>query len=162
MTENDADKLLQNLGCYADKSLSCRVAGRIRDIPIYDGQWFPCTKDTWNVNMKEFEKLIPYETRSVIRNPFITAEIHRLPNGTWKGQHRGWKVLNCIGNELYEQIENTNKKIDISWGFSHEKDSTGKRSKICYKDGILGVFIAYRTGTKKLNSLQAYKSMYKT
>jgi hypothetical protein len=146
LIEAEADRLLQELGCYADISLSARVAGSDRLVNTYDSLWKAATKDTWEQVWNDFRNS-PENNSSILpaRNPFITAESHRLPDGTWQGYHRGWKVLeydrDVVGDE--------------GWGATK-----GRRIKVCYRDGELGVAIAYCTGTQQVNTLKAYNSMY--
>ena len=152
LTEVAADRLLQRLGCYADISLSQRVAGRVRPIRTYAASWIPATKETWDTAWAA----VPAEgARDATRNPFLAAEEHRLADGTWQGQHRGWKVLDFVGGELYERVAGAApKKLDLG-------STGGNRVKVCYNNGVLGVFIARCTGTRMLNTLYAYNSMYK-
>jgi len=161
LTETAADRLLQRLGCYADISLSQRVAGRVRDVRTYAASWIAATKETWDTAWPRFRDdpangIVPAEgTRDRTHNPFDAAESHRLPDGTWQGQHRGWKVLEFLGGELYERVQGAApKKLDLG-------STGGNRVKVCYKDGVLGVFIARCTGTRQDNTLRAYNSMYK-
>jgi hypothetical protein len=147
MKEEDADRLLQELGCYADISLSARIAGSDREVRTYTGKWVAVTREGWDT-FRESEN-------SRTRNPFEAAEEKRLPDGTWMGQHRGWKVLECIENDLYQRLDGGLKKLDLG-------STGGNRIKICYKGGQLGVFIAYCTGTKRINTLRAFNSMYCT
>jgi hypothetical protein len=91
--------------------------------------------------------LVPAEgTRDGTRNPFVAAEPYRLPDGTWQGYHRGWRLLDferdIVGDE--------------GWGATD-----GRRIKVCYKGGLLGVSIARCTGVRRENTLRAYQSMYK-
>jgi hypothetical protein len=156
LPEITADRILQELGCYADKSLSARVAGSIREVPTYAGVWQEVTKDTWPTFWPAYSNSMPpAESTRAVRNPFIVAEKHRLPDGTWQGQHRGWKVLDCVNNELFQRIDGEiSKKLDLG-------STGGDRIKVCYKDGTLGVFIVRYTGTISMETLCAYNSMYK-
>jgi hypothetical protein len=162
LQEIEADRLLQRLGCFADISLSARVAGRVRDVRTYMGAWFAATKDTWATAWPRFRDdpangLVPAEgTRDGTRNPFEAAAPHLLADGTWQGQHRGWKVLDFIHGELYQRMEAgaPPKKLDLG-------STGGNRVKVCYKDGVLGVFVARCTGMRQENTLRAYNSMYK-
>lgn len=150
LTEAAADYLLQRLGCYADISLSQRVAGRVRPVGIYAGSWIAATKETWDTAWSQFRDdpangVMPAEgTRDATRNPFMKAEAHRLPDGTWQGYHRGWKVLNVADMDG-----------DMGWGVTD-----GHRAKVCYNHGVLGVFIARRVGTRQEITLHAKNSMY--
>jgi hypothetical protein len=152
MKEADADRLLQELGCYADISLSARIAGSDREIRTYTGTWVAVTREGWDTFRENCEDIL-----ARTRNPFdgATAQEKRLPDGRWMGQHRGWKLLECIGNDLYQRVDGELKKLDLG-------STGGNRIKICYKDGELGVFIASCTGTKRINTLRAFNSMYCT
>ena len=165
MAEAAADRLLQELGCYADISVSARVAGGVKQVRNYIGSWYRCSKDTWDQVLERYindnsNSATPSEgTREAMRNPFIAAESHRLPDGTWQGQHRGWKVLDYDGIDLWQRATPTSgltaaKKIDLG-------STGGDRRTVCYKDGILGVFFAKCTGTRTVNTLETFKSMYK-
>ena len=148
MKEADVDHLLQELGCYADISLSARIAGSVRQVRTYTGTWAAVTKETWDTFRVDQEELV---TRA--RNPFDAAERRRLPDGTWMGQHRGWKLLECVENDLYHRVDGELKKLDLG-------STGGNRIKICYKGGELGVFIARCTGTRTMDTLRAFNSMY--
>jgi len=153
LAEVDADRLLQTLGCYADISLSARIAGSIRQVRTYVGKWEAVTKDTWDAFWATY-RTANRMTDDTSRNPFLAAELHRLEDGTWQGQHRGWKVLESTGTDLYERIPGEPpKKLDLGWG-------AGNRIKVCYKGSTLGVFIARCTGTRAMDTLRAFNSMY--
>ena len=160
LTEVAADRLLQRLGCFAEISLSARVAGHDREVRTYAASWFAATKETWDTTWPRFRDdpangLVPAEgTRDGTHNPFVAADSHRLADGTWQGQHRGWKVLDFVGGELYQRVEGAApKKLDLG-------STGGNRVKVCYKDGVLGVFVARCTGTRREKTLRAYNSMY--
>ena len=152
LTEVAADRLLQRLGCFADMSLSARVTGKVREVRTYSAVWRAVTKETWGAFWPAFRDdpangLVPAEgTRDGTRNPFVAAEPYRLPDGTWQGYHRGWRLLDferdIVGDE--------------GWGATD-----GRRIKVCYKGGLLGVSIARCTGVRRENTLRAYQSMYK-
>ena len=161
LTEIAATRLLQEVGCFADISLSARVAGRVREVRTYDGIWMAATKENWGTAWPRFRDdpangIVPAEgTRDATRNPFVAAESHRLADGTWQGMHRVWMILDFVGGDLYQRMEGgAQKKLDLG-------GTGGKRTKICYKDGVLGVFIARCTGTRQEDTLRAYNTMYK-
>jgi hypothetical protein len=133
----------------------------MREVRTYAASWIPATKETWDTAWPRFRDdaangMVPAEgTRDRTHNPFLAAEAYRLADGTWQGQHRGWKVLDFVNGELYERVAGAApKKLDLG-------STGGNRVKVCYKDGVLGVFIARCTGTRKENTLRAYNSMYK-
>jgi len=147
MKEGDADRLLQELGCYADISLSARIAGSDRLVKTYSSVWKAATKDTWEQVWNHHCKTQGNASIVPARNPFVTSEQKGglMPDGKWKGYHRGWKLLDY----------DTDIIGDEGWG------ATGsRRIKICYRNGELGVAIAYCTGTKRINTLRAFNSMY--
>lgn len=146
MTDAAADRLLQSLGCFADVSVSARVAGRIIDKPVYTAAWLACTQETFGTVWASFCASSPtgFEP-SVRRNPFDNAASHRTAEGQWQGQHRGWRVLD----------------FDTDIKGSGDMGSTGgDRIKVCYRAGELGIAIVWKTGTERVDSLRAYKSMY--
>lgn len=165
LDEAVADRLLQELGCFADISLSARIAGSVRQVRTYVGKWAAVTGDTWDTfwpayrDAPENGMALQPGTRDTTRNPFNVAESHRLLDGaggtpgTWQGQHRGWKVLDCVGNDLFQRLPGGAKKLDLG-------STGGNRIKVCYKDGQLGVFIARCTGTRMMDTLHAFNSMY--
>lgn len=155
-SEERAIQILQDLGSYAEIAVSARVAGGVRPVRTYTGSWFAATKETWEAEWARFrarpENGVAEGTR--VRNPFEAAEPHRLSNGTWQGQHRGWKVLDLIGGDLYQRLEDAApKKLDLG-------STGGNRIKVCYNAGVIGVFVARCMGTREVNTLRAYKSMY--
>jgi len=148
LTEIDSNRLLQKLGCFGEMCLSSRIMGGIREIPVYKGTWKQVTQSTWN----EFWRGYDSSGRKA-RNPFDAAVSRKLPGGPWLGQHRGWKHLRCIRDELYEVLPDENKKLDLG-------ATGGDRIKVCYHNGDLGVFIVNKVGMRTENTLTAYKSMY--
>jgi len=163
LTETSANRLLQALGCFADISLSARVAGTIRQVRTYAGVWKEVKEDTWDAFWPAFRDdpangmTLAEGAIDRTRNPFVAARRH-LIGDTWQGQHRGWKVLDCVGNDLYQRpVAGSGltepKKLDLG-------STGGNRMKVCYKNGIIGVFIARCTGTRMIDTLHAYNSMY--
>jgi hypothetical protein len=151
--------VLQELGCYADVSVSARVAGRIVNKPVFTSAWRPATKETWQATwaawQQDPENTAPVADgrRILLENPFTRATPHRLPNGDWQGYHRGWS------KGLNRRLDyDTDIVGDEGWGVNE----TGARRKICYKDGVLGVAFCWRAGFERVNSLSAVKSMYHT
>jgi len=158
LSTGDANRALQELGCFADVSVSAPVAGRIVPKLVFTSAWRPCsaTKESWDAICGAWtvdpENTAPpsESTRSKMRNPFIQPEAvrERLANGIWKGLHYGgWSVLDY------------SKDIVGKEGFGITETQPLRR-KICYKDGVLGVAFCWSTGSIKVNSLEAVKSMY--
>jgi hypothetical protein len=163
LSKTAADRLRQELGCYADTSISARVVGAVRDVRTYTAAWRAATPETfpavWAAWQRDPENTAPVAegTRDGTRNPFDAAKDHKLGE-IWQGQHRGWKVLDFVDGDLYERPTPGNglaapKKLDLG-------STGGNRVKVCYKDGSLGIFIARCTGVRREESLRAYKSMY--
>jgi hypothetical protein len=153
MDECDADRILQEHGCFAEISISSRIDGSVREVSTYKGEWIPLTNETWDTEWKK------YTTRLNItgwnRNPFIASADanHHKEGDLWLGYHRGWKHLDYKDGELYEIISGECKKITIAWG--------GNRLKICYQNGEVGVLVVRRTGVQQKNTLHTSdKSMY--
>jgi hypothetical protein len=153
-----ADRLLQKLGCYADVSVSARVAGKDREVRTYAATWRRVTKDTWDIawpTIRDELNLTPAEgTRDTTRNPFVAAEAHKQGD-VWLGQHRGWKVLEFTDGKLFHKTPTGLVAIDLG-------STGGNRTKVCYSGGILGVAIVRCTGVRRLNTLHAFNSMYRT
>ena len=148
LTDLESDRLLQKLGCFGEMCLSSRIMGGIREIPVYKGVWKQVTQSTWSEFWAGYNS-----TGRKARNPFDAAASIKAPGCPWLGQHRGWKHLCCIRDELYEVLPDENRKLDLSWG-------GGDRIKVCYHNGDLGVFIVNKVGMRTENTLTAYKSMY--
>jgi len=154
ISEDVADHLLQELECYADVSLAARVAGGVRIIPNYKIRCFmPCTPDTCNQVLDQYKA--DYGIRTRLQNPFDDAFDHRIinPDGTctFRGQHRGWKVIEKRGEDLYQQENGV--KLDLG-------STGGNRNKICYQDGDLGIAFIYQDGVVRRNTLRTSGSMY--
>ena len=143
LTKEDADKALQELGCFTEIKVSARVKGGIARIKEYKATFYPCTKETFS----SLKTRIDQEYNHNFQNPFLESERHGLENGKWKGQRRGWNVLD------YEK--------DIYPKPGYGGCVNYRRSVICYKGPVLGIAVCYDTGeTKEQNTLAVYKSMY--
>jgi hypothetical protein len=161
----ESTRLLQRLGCWADTSISSRVAGKPKQVPDYNGYWYAASSETWSSVWEEHcrRHTIVGVTRSNVRNPFVNAESHKHEDGRWRGQHRGWQVLRWNPSEpegkgqLFDiDCQDQPRRID-------DLGSTGgERNKVCYNErGELGVLIVRPTGefvTK--NKLVSVNSMY--
>jgi hypothetical protein len=146
LDESDADRILQIHGCFCTISLSARITGTIQKKRRYRGDWIHVTPETWESVRQTDPRL------SGRANPFEAAKDHIL-DGTWQGQHRGWKVLEWNEPNLYQK--GTMTPIDLG-------STGGDRIKICYQHGELGLFIATCIGMESVNTLHTSKSMYKS
>jgi len=150
LDEADADRILQEHGCFAKISISPRIDGSIREVRVYDKEWIKTSPETWDMDWKLYAEQHDMKPK---RSPFIAAERHR-EGDRWPGQHRGWKHLDYVEGELYELVEGQHKTIDIG-------STGGDRIKICYHNGEVGVLVVRCTGVKETNTLHTVKSMYK-
>jgi hypothetical protein len=149
--EHEANEHLIDLGCHADYSLSQRVAGTKKEIPIYDQDHFFCTPETFESEMKKFQTrgdLPDFVKTHKFQSPF--HDEHKTPDGKYEGFVRDgskivWKVL-TLADAMRE----------LSWAL---KGTT--RLKVFYHEGRLAVMVGWDTGvTRTLDTLSAYKSMY--
>lgn len=145
MNEEECDRALQEIGCFAEVNVSPRVKGNVSKLRVYGCEFEPCNKDMFPALKATFEQRFhPHR----FMDPFINSEAQGLENGQYKGQLRGWSVL-----DFKTQVE-----TQPGWGVTSENP----RLTICYKDGVLGIAIRYDTGiTVPQDTLTAFKSMYK-
>ena len=153
MPEEIADRLLQELGCFADMTISQRVTGGMRKLGDYVSHWRKVEPETWDTFWPSFraDPTIGMAPADGLRtqNPFVRAADRGLIDGKWQGYRNGPRVLD------YD--------VDIApkpgCGMGYEDNAM--RINICYKGGVLGVAIIRCRGTRMVNTLAAYKSMYK-
>jgi hypothetical protein len=149
LPEDQCNKILQDKGCFADVNISPRVSSSIDDKPVYKVKFYKCTKDTFsNDDIKdkypEFKELYPEHN---FKNPFIKSEEEGLDDDKYQGFLRVWKVWD------YKDIEENEP------GFGAKKKP---RLTICYKDGVLGVAVRYKTNEmEEVGTVETVKSMYK-
>lgn len=143
VTETEKDRILQEIGCFAKIKVSPRVAGNIKIMPVIKPEFIPCEKRTFSSIKTTLDARFSHN----FQNPFIESEEHGLQDGRYKGNLRGWRVLD------YE--------IDVvpspRWGVTQ----TNPRLAVCYRAGVIGVALRYYTGeTETVNTLETFKSMY--
>lgn len=143
--------VLEELGGAGDISLSNRVRGDVRDLPVFDTHWFPC-------NMVSWDEAIAGVLASVgdgllagrnFDNPFHNAS-RPAPDAAGRefGYLRGWHVLDYDTDIVAS---------DRGWGVG----LGAPRVTICYSGGVLGVAVRWHTGRfETCNRLTAYRSMY--
>jgi hypothetical protein len=91
-----AEEVLRDLGCFGDVSLSSRVEGKVRTLPVYDSRWFQCTVATWDTAIAAIKATA---VGAVFRphrfeNPFLNARRPAPgPDGKEFGYLRDWKVF---------------------------------------------------------------------
>lgn len=148
-TKDVAENILMELGCFSDVSLSSRVQGNIRNLPVFNTHWFPCNSDNFQESitpiLRNLENVAFGNRR--FDNPFTNAYRPAVgEDGLEKGYLRGWGVFQ------YEYVK-TQPGCGVLLG--------SPRLTICYNQGVLGVAIRWHTGTyREQNRLSAYRSMY--
>ena len=148
-TKGVAENILKDLGCFGDVSLSSRVRGNIRNLPVFDTQWFPCNSENFQESitliLRNLENAMFVDRR--FDNPFTNAYRPAVgEDGLEKGYLRGWGVFQ------YDYVK-TQPGCGVLLG--------SPRLTICYNQGVLGVAIRWHTGTyREQNRLSAYRSMY--
>jgi hypothetical protein len=141
--EEECMAILQEIGCHVEVKVSARVKGGVKQIPVYECEFFECTKDSFLQLKSVLEERLPQHK---FKNPFITSTAKGLVGNRYMGYLRGWQVLD------YE----TQVKTQAGWGVVD-----GPRLTICYHDGVLGIALRYDTGhMEEQNTLDAYRSMY--
>ena len=162
MNTEDSARLLQQLGCWADTSISSRVAGKPKEVPEYDGHWYPASMETWSTVWEQHCTRVGISgvTRSNVRNPFNYAESERCEDGRWRGQHRGFRVLKW--NDATKQLFDVDKRDEEPTIIKDLGSTGGERNKVCYNEsGELGVLIVRPTGRKIVkNKLVSVNTMY--
>lgn len=147
-----AEEVLRDLGCFGDVSLSSRVLGTVRNLPVYDTHWFPSTEATWNTDIAAVKNAVAggkFRTHA-FENPFQKARTRGHvpgPDGRVFGYLRGWHVLE------YE----TQVKTQPGWGVLLDSP----RVTVCYNNGVVGAAFRWHTGNfHQSNRLNTYRSMY--
>ncbi len=145
--EDECNKILQDKGCFAEINISPRVNNTIKDVPVYETEFYECIKDTFSETYDKLKEDFKSDFPNLnFNNPFIKSELRGLDNGKYKGYLRGWKVWD------YEEV-----KKQAGWGAKNYP-----RLTICYRNGMLGVVFRYPTGeTKQVGNMETHKSMYK-
>ncbi len=152
VTKSSAEEILKDLGCFGDVSLSTRVLGTVRSLPVYDTHWFPSTVTTWDATITAIKNTVAngkFRTHN-FDNPFLNARVRGHapgPDGKEVGYLRGWNVLEY----------NTQVKTQPGWGVGPDTP----RITVCYNNDVVGVAIRWHTGEfRETNRLNAYRSMY--
>lgn len=152
MSKNKTEEVLLELGCFGDLSLSSRVSGTVRTLPVFDSHWFPCTPTSWDAEIEKVKATAQgnkFRTHN-FRNPFQTARAHGHPpgpDGKEFGYLREWQILDY------------DTQVKTSPGCGVELNAP--RVSVCYKNGVLGAAVRWHTGEFcESNRLTAYRSMY--
>ena len=152
MTEAEADRLLQRLGCFADISLSARVVGSMKQTPIATCAFLECDEENFGTVWPAYRNnpangFAPAEGTRV-QNPFTTSKGKGLLEGQYRGFLRSWSKVLDYDVDVSESL----------WGMG--AGGAPMRLFVCYKGDKLGVAVKRRTGWETKNTLRAYKSMY--
>jgi len=142
LTEKEANRILQDIGCGSDIKVSPRVKGTIKNVPVYKAEFIECSETEWPSRKIRLEQRFgkPFQ------NPFTKSKKEGLENNKFKGFLREWRVFDF--EDILQQP---------GWGVSD-----GTRLTICYQNQVLGIAVRYDTGEKQsVNSLLTCKSMYK-
>lgn len=146
----EAENVLKELGCFGDLSLSSRVSGTIRRLPIFDTYWFPCNATTFHQSFAAAKNIVGNDFFHAYNaeNPFNhTSRPATSLDGREYGFLREWGILD------YEKDIQTQPGWAVSIG--------APRTTICYRGDVLGVALRWHTGTFcNKNRLNAYRSMY--
>lgn len=149
VSSRDADAILHNLGCHVTVDVSPRVRGRAGNQPVYGCEFMACEPNQFDSKRAELSALIPGGHN--FHNPFLTSEARGLEDGKYRGQLRGWKVLD---------YDRDIKGKDEGWGVSGSGGSA--RLTVCYRGEVLGIAVRWNTGAiVPVNTLATFGSMYK-
>ena len=149
-TEDDAVEILRTLMSYGEAGLSSRIVCGGGEVPVYEGEWLPITKESWATDWPEY--CLTHPSFSKMINPFIQAEKHKKGE-IWLGQHRGWKHLEFSEGKLYNIVLGSRIQLDLG-------STGGDRRMVCYNNGQLGVLIARKTAERISKPIRATHSMY--
>jgi len=141
-----AQEILCSLDSYLDVNVSSRVAKENGSTYTPNIVFIPCNDSTKKDKMNELIKNV-YEgvglTPRSFDVPFHASEKEGKTEGKYKGYLRDWKVWN------YDEVEK-----ELGWGLKGRD-----RITICYKNGVLGIALRYKTAKLK-QRLKAYDSMF--
>jgi hypothetical protein len=148
VNESEKDRILELLCCHAKVTLSARVIGGVREIPVCKLEFHPCTNETF-LELKS-QLAVRFPTHR-FNNSFTESHARMLlnQNQRYEGYLRGWRVMDYDTDILSRKYTFTG----VAKGHP--------RLAICYSSGILGIALNYDTGEKVAkNTLEAFRSMY--
>lgn len=110
----------------------------VKGKPVYEisTAFYKCTKETFDSHVLPILRLQFPDWK--MRNPFIESEKHGLENLKWKGNWRGWKVMD------YKTVE---KERGAKLGKKEHR-----RLTVCYDHDDLGVAVSHITEQKTLQN----------
>ena len=149
VTRDEAERILQENASFANKSISARVRGAIKNVAIVQTTWHECNEASFDeVSQTELfraQTLLDNGRHHTFQNPFSNP---RMDGNRTMGYLREWKVFEYADIE-YER-----------WGFN--MTTNHPRITICYNNNRLGVALRSLSGFETQNTLTAFKTMYKT
>ncbi len=158
LSREEAVDVLMELGCAEKPTLSSRVIGNVRNVPIVQSEFVACNKDTWWANIAQLKnsirngRYISWEAQNPFENTRRLRHIN-YPNGLCPETGKEIGYLRVWGVYDYQTVENTADHRGVT--------ESMPRQVICYKNGVLGVALRWQTGQAKLeNRLASYKSIY--
>ena len=143
---------------FKKRSLSSRIHGKAKIVPTYHAVWKKFNPDNWDTEWPLFRDNpangLHSEEWAHTHNPFTTASLHRLPNGEWRGNYRGWRKLFWKEGKLFTKLQGVFQQIHIA-----SMDNKPIK-KICYHEGEVGVVFFFVRGSEQLQTLHPTNSMY--
>jgi hypothetical protein len=153
------DRALQELECYADVSLSARVAGTVRDQIVHATNFYQVSEGGWDhfVHSPDSPLRLGRAVTRSFKDPFpLSRKKGLVADQLFKGY-----LPSIKGEESWRVLDYKDLKDLESWGGAKRDGVLQDHRIICYKDGVLGVAVRVDTGERvKVNSLKAYRSMY--
>lgn len=138
----EADRLLKIMASYVQVKVADRVKGRSKMVPVFRCEFVPC-------DLRSFpSEELKARFNENYQNPFISSADKGLKDGKVQGYLRGWGVYD------FDYVH-----MNKGWGMNGPRNMA--RFTICYREGVLGVGIRWKSGEKEtINTLQTFKSMY--
>ena len=142
------------------RRLSARIQGTAKMVPVYEAVWKKMNPDAWDtewplIRDDPFSGLWAPDWVNT-HDPFTVASLHRLPNGDWRGQHRGWRKLYWKDEGLFTMVNGILQNIPLT--FPDKKNI----KKVCYHKGEVGVLFLFTRREERKETLKTANSMYGT
>jgi len=149
VSHDNANNILQELGCYVDTKISSRVRGNVRNKRVFEAEFIPCSEKDFPVQKTKLDKR--FRMRRGFENPFERCrnENKMTLDGKYMGCLRVWRVFDYETDILPQK----------GWGVLPDIP----RLTICYKNDILGIALRFDTGNvETVSTLVTHKSMYRS
>lgn len=145
VSRQDADRILQECASYADPSLSARVRGGVKNVPIVRTTWHPCNAETFPIVTMSPE-FVEQAGGHRFQNPFLQAQ---MEGDRYRGVLRGHRRVLDYDTDVQPYREGFGVRIK-------------HRLQICYRNGVLGVALRTVEGYETQNTLVAFRTMYRS